>query len=573
MKRLILLLLTFIFCEIISHAQPKTRTEIKTIIDAKLVNNPSTPLRASDLNSIITDVLYYPIDSVFIQNDTVYAQRFDKLRFVGVMKHGTITSISTGYGLIGGPITSTGSIYVDTFSLTTKASRDKLKDSLWNTIGFQMVTDHDTVSTHAIKVKGIVVTGTTNHSNFGFGDNAMRLTDTLSVDVDSHGIMDLRVIRGSAIHSNGYASFDAIAQLVDLNGRNYDHVSSFQARPTINTTGSMAQVYGGWSSPDINNVTLTDVYGWYHAGYTSFIATSHVTNETSFYAEGTSRATNNYGFVGNQSAAATAWNLYMKGTAGNYLKGFLAVGTTDNKQRKLYVDGSVGFNKDSITSTSGNTYYLAIDTTTGKIVRQTVSTGSSYSAGYGLSLASTTFSVDTMSIATKALRQKGLDSVQALNVQLAGTQIISGAKTFTGQTTFSNNVIFSANNTYNIGSSSNAPQHVYVGSNLYVSNINAMNISGGNTIRIGNDASVQAVKLYTNAGTNGFVLDNSSNVGINGITSPTAGLHVGASTTSRASLRIPAGTAPTSPNDGDIWNDGSDIKVRLGGVTYTLQKL
>lgn len=49
-------------------------------------------------------------------------------------------------------------------------------------------------------------------------------------------------------------------------------------------------------------------------------------------------------------------------------------------------------------------------------------------------------------------------------------------------------------------------------------------------------------------------------------------LKLSASTTSRATLNIPSGTAPTSPQNGDIWSDGSDIKVRLGGTTYTLTK-
>lgn len=50
---------------------------------------------------------------------------------------------------------------------------------------------------------------------------------------------------------------------------------------------------------------------------------------------------------------------------------------------------------------------------------------------------------------------------------------------------------------------------------------------------------------------------------------PTAIVHLGASTTAHASLRIDSGTAPSSPNDGDIWFDGTDIKMRIGGVTKT----
>jgi hypothetical protein len=41
------------------------------------------------------------------------------------------------------------------------------------------------------------------------------------------------------------------------------------------------------------------------------------------------------------------------------------------------------------------------------------------------------------------------------------------------------------------------------------------------------------------------------------------------STTSSATLRIPSGTAPTSPVNGDIWFDGTDLKMRIGGVTKT----
>jgi hypothetical protein len=43
-----------------------------------------------------------------------------------------------------------------------------------------------------------------------------------------------------------------------------------------------------------------------------------------------------------------------------------------------------------------------------------------------------------------------------------------------------------------------------------------------------------------------------------------------ASTTGTAGLTITPGVAPTSPVNGEIWNTGSDLQVRLGGVTETL---
>ena len=55
-------------------------------------------------------------------------------------------------------------------------------------------------------------------------------------------------------------------------------------------------------------------------------------------------------------------------------------------------------------------------------------------------------------------------------------------------------------------------------------------------------------------------------VGI-GVTAPTAALHLTASSTARASLRIPAGTAPTAPNAGDVWVAGTVIKFFDGTTT------
>ena len=88
-------------------------------------------------------------------------------------------------------------------------------------------------------------------------------------------------------------------------------------------------------------------------------------------------------------------------------------------------------------------------------------------------------------------------------------------------------------------------------------------------------------QMYYQSNANAFVLYDSANgaqdltflagkLGLLGITSPTAALHVPASTTSVAPIRIPSGTAPTSPNGGDFWYDGTNLKFRDGGTTRTL---
>jgi hypothetical protein len=52
-------------------------------------------------------------------------------------------------------------------------------------------------------------------------------------------------------------------------------------------------------------------------------------------------ATNNYGFYGNIASAVGRWNLYMNGTAANYIAGALGIGTTSLTARRLVVAGSM----------------------------------------------------------------------------------------------------------------------------------------------------------------------------------------------------------------------------------------
>jgi hypothetical protein len=59
------------------------------------------------------------------------------------------------------------------------------------------------------------------------------------------------------------------------------------------------------------------------------------------------------------------------------------------------------------------------------------------------------------------------------------------------------------------------------------------------------------------------------NIAIGSTSSTTDWLNIAASTTAKAHIYLAAGVAPTSPSNGDIWFDGTDIKMRIGGVTKT----
>ena len=55
-----------------------------------------------------------------------------------------------------------------------------------------------------------------------------------------------------------------------------------------------------------------------------------------------------------------------------------------------------------------------------------------------------------------------------------------------------------------------------------------------------------------------------------GVTSPTAYVHPAASTTAAASYQIPSGTAPASPNNGDLWYDGTHLYFRKSTTNIDL---
>ena len=84
--------------------------------------------------------------------------------------------------------------------------------------------------------------------------------------------------------------------------------------------------------------------------------------------------------------------------------------------------------------------------------------------------------------------------------------------------------------------------------------------------------------LFNNA--NGVVLKHSSNNvlvadGNNGHNFQNLPLtnvkkiSLNAGATAQAPINMAAGVAPTTPSNGDIWFDGTDLKMRIGGVTKT----
>jgi hypothetical protein len=74
-------------------------------------------------------------------------------------------------------------------------------------------------------------------------------------------------------------------------------------------------------------------YYHYFAQQAALGAGSSITNQYGFAVDSTlTGATNNFGFYGNIASGTNRWNLYMNGTADNYLGGRLSIGTTNQSQ-------------------------------------------------------------------------------------------------------------------------------------------------------------------------------------------------------------------------------------------------
>ncbi len=116
-----------------------------------------------------------------------------------------------------------------------------------------------------------------------------------------------------------------------------------------------------------------------------------------------------------------------------------------------------------------------------------------------------------------------------------------------------------------------------------------LQVAGSNVFTVSKNGAVTAISNMQVGAASGYIWGGRSilaspangtvrmtNQAENGFTSLQLGtataagfLSVPAATTAIPHMNLTAGVAPTSPANGDIWFDGTDIKMRIGGVTKT----
>jgi hypothetical protein len=111
----------------------------------------------------------------------------------------------------------------------------------------------------------------------------------------------------------------------------------FAAGGTIQTDATGVVVLIGTSLQTVASANSSNVYH-YNTGLGSIGAGTVIGNLYGYVASGLTQGTNNFGFYGNIPAAANRWNLYMNGTANNYMAGSLGIGTTSLTQANLSIN-------------------------------------------------------------------------------------------------------------------------------------------------------------------------------------------------------------------------------------------
>ena len=105
---------------------------------------------------------------------------------------------------------------------------------------------------------------------------------------------------------------------------------------TIQTDVTGGAFYNRTISRTAAGVTLTNLVHNYASQGT---LSGTVNTQVGFWAESSLiGATNNYGFYGNIASGTGRWNLYMNGTAANYLNGSLGIGTTPSYKLHVLTD-------------------------------------------------------------------------------------------------------------------------------------------------------------------------------------------------------------------------------------------
>ena len=204
-------------------------------------------------------------------------------------------------------------------------------------------------------------------------------------------------------------------------------LAASSVRSTIQSNATLEwNSYQSLVSTQAASFTLTNLRH-FAAQQSSLGAGSSVTNQYGFIAASSlTGATNNYGFFGDIASGTGRWNLYMNGTANNYLAGSLAVGTTTTTNR-LEVWGSGNTAARIVGQSAGNATLIL---SSGGVTAYSIKSGNGDS-----SLRIDQDGTERIMLASGGNLLIGTTTNSTFKLDVNGTMRVSGASTFTGNGT------------------------------------------------------------------------------------------------------------------------------------------
>lgn len=262
---------------------------------------------------------------------------------------------------------------------------------------------------------------------------------------------------------------------------------------------------------------ITNGYSFY-ASNPSVTSASSITNWYGYFVPITTSPTNLYGFGSAIAAAATRWNLYMSGTAQNYLAGNLGIGTAvptnllslgGDTARTLWME------RRSTTNTAGLNFTVEAGGATNGMVSTADLTGASGGTGYTvndvLTLATPSLGATAATVTVATVDGSGV--ILTFTITTKGSKYTVGVKTTTGGT--------GTGATINVATIESATDKG--GGNLVLKSGVATGTQGSE-IQLWTSA-ISTTSATDNTATQKAVLTKGGNLGI-GITIPTAKLQV-----------------------------------------------
>jgi hypothetical protein len=458
---------------------------------------------------------------------------------------GTVTSLTGGYGLNGGTVTTTGTLSADTFSLSTRAWRQKGIDSLASVINaYGYVPSTRTLNGLALSANQTFATGT---GGIDFNISSAGTTHTFNIPTASataRGLLSSADwttfnnkgtvssvgagygINGGTITSTGTHSVDTFSVATrSWRQKGIDSVAGLLNSyiPSTRTVTINGTTFDLSANRTWNVGTVSSVANGY--GLTGGTITSTGTHAVDTF----SIATRSWRQKGIDSVAALL-NAYVPST--RTLNG-LALSSN-----QAFAVGSSG--TDFNISSSGSTHTFNIPDASAT-TRGAITTGSQTIAGVktfssGVTVSGATSNASNLTLGITSATTPGSSTDRYLTVDATGKVILSGVS-----------------GVASLGPIGAAP------------NANGASLSGGVLTLQPASASFGGV---VTTGTQTFegdkTFDNTVSAKVN--------LQAGSATAGTAPLKFTSGTSLTTPENGAVEYDGTNYFATSGGTRYTLAK-